>query len=80
MCEYMCPGWGPAAEFLPRLQNSRNRQWLATTAGHGGQAVGSIAIDGEDLGSGQAHLRGFMQEEAASQEVVQVFTAARREG
>ena len=39
-------------EFLPRLQNSRNRQWLATTAGHCGQIVGSIALDGEDLGSG----------------------------
>ena len=47
-------------EFLPRLQNSRNRLWLATTPNHGGQIVGSIAIDGEDLGAGQAHLRWFI--------------------
>jgi GNAT superfamily N-acetyltransferase len=47
-------------EFLPRLQNSRNRLWLATTPNHGGQIVGSIAIDCEDLGAGQAHLRWFI--------------------
>jgi GNAT superfamily N-acetyltransferase len=47
-------------QFLPRLQNPRNRLWLATTAGQNGQIVGSIAIDGEDLGAGQAHLRWFI--------------------
>ena len=47
-------------EFLPRLQNSRNRLWLATTAGQNGQIVGSLAIDSEDLGAGQAHLRWFI--------------------
>jgi RimJ/RimL family protein N-acetyltransferase len=47
-------------EFLPRLQNSRNRLWLATTPNHGGHIVGSIAIDGDDLGAGQAHLRWFI--------------------
>ena len=48
------------AEFWPRLVNPRNRLWLATTAGQNGQIVGSIAIDGEDLGAGQAHLRWFI--------------------
>ena len=47
-------------EFLPRLQNPRNRLWLATSPSLGGQIVGSIAIDGEDLGAGQAHLRWFI--------------------
>ena len=47
-------------EFLPRLQNPRSRLWLATSPGLGGQIVGSIAIDGEDLGDGQAHLRWFI--------------------
>jgi GNAT superfamily N-acetyltransferase len=47
-------------EFLPRLQNPRNCMWLATTPNQGGQIVGSIAIDGEDLGAGQAHLRWFI--------------------
>ncbi len=47
-------------EFLPRLQNPRNRLWLATSPSLGGQIVGSIAIDGEDLGEGQAHLRWFI--------------------
>lgn len=47
-------------EFLPRLQNPRNRLWLATSPSLGGQIVGSIAIDGEDLGAGHAHLRWFI--------------------
>lgn len=47
-------------EFLPRLQNPRNRLWLATSPSLGGQIVGSIAIDGEDLGARQAHLRWFI--------------------
>ena len=51
------------AEFWPRLVNPRNRLWLATTAGQNGQIVGSIAIDGEDLGDGQAHLRWFIQDD-----------------
>ena len=48
------------AEFWPRLVNPRSRVWLATTPSQGGQIVGSIAIDGEDLGAGQAHLRWFV--------------------
>jgi GNAT superfamily N-acetyltransferase len=56
-------------EFLPRAHSPLNRLWLATTvepsdqAGQTrqtGQIVGSIAIDGEDLGGGQAHLRWFI--------------------
>jgi GNAT superfamily N-acetyltransferase len=47
-------------EFLPRLQNPRNRLWLATSPSLGGQIVGSVAIDGEDLGAGYAHLRWFI--------------------
>ena len=45
------------AEFWPRLVNPRSRLWLATTPSQGGQIVGFIAIDGEDLGAGQVHLR-----------------------
>ena len=57
------------SEFLPRAQRPLNRLWLATSvelsdqAGQtrqAGQIVGSIAIDGEDLGDGQAHLRWFI--------------------
>ena len=48
------------AEFWPRLVNPRSRLWLATTPSQGSQIVGSIAIDGEDLGAGQAHLRWFV--------------------
>jgi GNAT superfamily N-acetyltransferase len=56
-------------EFLPRALRPRNRLWLATTVNpfdqagqtrQNGQIVGSIAIDGEDLGAGQAHLRWFI--------------------
>ena len=48
------------AEFWPRLVNPRNRLWLVMTPSQGGQIVGAIAIDGEDLGAGQAHLRWFV--------------------
>ena len=48
------------AEFWPRLVNPRNRLWQATTPSQGSQIVASIAIDGEDLGAGQAHLRWFI--------------------
>ena len=59
-------GFGPAfeavvaqgvAEFLPRLRMPRNGLW---TARQDGRLVGSIAIDGEDLGGGAAHLRWFL--------------------
>lgn len=42
------------AEFSQRLDRPVNRLWLALQAG---EIVGSIAIDGEDLGEGKAHLR-----------------------
>jgi GNAT superfamily N-acetyltransferase len=51
------------SEFLPRLLNPGNRLWLATSGGQSGEdghIVGSIAIDGEDLGQNQAHLRWFI--------------------
>lgn len=42
------------AEFSQRLDRPMNRLWLAL---RGGEIVGSLAIDGEDLGEGKAHLR-----------------------
>lgn len=42
------------AEFSQRLDRPGNRLWLALLAG---EIVGSIAVDGEDLGEGKAHLR-----------------------
>jgi DNA-binding MarR family transcriptional regulator/GNAT superfamily N-acetyltransferase len=50
------------AEFVPRLSNSSNGLWLAR---QDGQIVGSIAIDGEDLGEQRAHLRWFIVSDAA---------------
>lgn len=45
------------AEFAGRLDNPRNRIWLAVRHG---RVVGSVAIDGEDLGNNEAHLRWFI--------------------
>jgi DNA-binding MarR family transcriptional regulator/GNAT superfamily N-acetyltransferase len=42
------------AEFSQRLDRPMNRLWLTVQAG---EIVGSLAIDGEDLGDGKAHLR-----------------------
>ncbi|WP_258159190.1 bifunctional helix-turn-helix transcriptional regulator/GNAT family N-acetyltransferase [Rhizobium sp. TH2] len=42
------------AEFSQRLDRPMNRLWLAVQAG---EIVGSIAVDGEDLGEGKAHVR-----------------------
>jgi len=42
------------AEFSQRLDRPMNRLWLALQAG---EIVGSLAIDGENLGEGKAHLR-----------------------
>ena len=44
-----------------RLASARNRQ---LTAHHAGRIVGGVAIDGEDLGGGVAHLRWFIVDEA----------------
>jgi DNA-binding MarR family transcriptional regulator/GNAT superfamily N-acetyltransferase len=45
------------AEFAARLGNPRNGLWVALQAG---RIVGSVAIDGEDTGNGNAHLRWFI--------------------
>lgn len=45
------------AEFAGRLDNARNNIWLAV---YQGKIVGSVAIDGEDLGNNEAHLRWFI--------------------
>lgn len=42
------------AEFSQRLERPANRIWLALQAG---EVVGAVAIDGEDLGGGKAHVR-----------------------
>jgi GNAT superfamily N-acetyltransferase len=48
---------GGLAEFAGRLEQPCNRFWRAT---QDGRVVGTIAIDGEDLGPGVAHLRWFI--------------------
>lgn len=45
------------AEFCNRLDNPRNAIW---TARLDGEIVGSVAIDGEDMGADTAHLRWFI--------------------
>jgi len=50
------------AEFLSRVARVPNEVW---SAGLDGKIVGSISIDGEDLGGGIAHLRWFVLDEKA---------------
>lgn len=45
------------AEFAGRLDRPVNAIW---SAWNGDRLVGTIAIDGEDLGAGKAHLRWFV--------------------
>lgn len=45
------------AEFVGRLDQPCNQIWVATL---NGRIVGSIAIDGQDLGNHEAHLRWFI--------------------
>jgi DNA-binding MarR family transcriptional regulator/GNAT superfamily N-acetyltransferase len=45
------------AEFCNRLEHPRNAIWSARKDG---EIIGSIAIDGEDLGADTAHLRWFI--------------------
>lgn len=45
------------ADFVTRLDNPMNQIW---TIDQDGEVLGSIAIDGEDLGGGTAHLRWFI--------------------
>lgn len=49
------------AEFSNRLDNPKNMIWAAM---HGGDIVGSVAMDGEDLGPGIAHLRWFIVDDS----------------
>lgn len=49
------------AEFAPRLLSPVNQIWHAR---RGGAFMGSIAIDGEDLGEGIGHLRWFIVSDA----------------
>ncbi|MFL9927634.1 helix-turn-helix domain-containing GNAT family N-acetyltransferase [Herbaspirillum lusitanum] len=45
------------SEFASRLHNPRNGMWVAVDAD---RVVGSVVIDGEDLGNDTAHLRWFI--------------------
>ncbi|MBN9669968.1 helix-turn-helix domain-containing GNAT family N-acetyltransferase [Roseibium aggregatum] len=62
-------GMGPAfesvvskamAEFMQRIANPVNNSWSVV---ENGAVIGSISIDGEDLGNGLAHLRWFILSE-----------------
>ncbi|WED25212.1 bifunctional helix-turn-helix transcriptional regulator/GNAT family N-acetyltransferase [Vibrio sp. DW001] len=50
------------ADFCCRLDNPVNQIWTAIL---GGEIIGSIAIDGEDLGDSKAHLRWFIVSDKA---------------
>jgi len=50
------------AEFLNRVSSEANEVFAAMSAG---EIVGSISVDGEDIGGGVAHLRWFVMDEAA---------------
>lgn len=50
------------ADFVPRLGRPVNRLWTAVDAGG---LLGAIAIDGEDLADGSAHLRWFIVDDRA---------------
>ncbi|HDU5017272.1 TPA: GNAT family N-acetyltransferase [Klebsiella quasipneumoniae] len=52
---------GGVAEFVTRLSSQVNQIWLAMREG---KIVGSVAIDGEDLGQQQAHLRWFILDDS----------------
>ncbi|OJJ12315.1 GNAT family N-acetyltransferase [Alphaproteobacteria bacterium AO1-B] len=62
-------GMGPAfesvvsqamAEFMPRVERPMNNSWSVL---ENGAVIGSITIDGEDLGNNIAHLRWFILSE-----------------
>lgn len=50
------------AAFCSRLENPKNAIWTATLHG---EIIGSVAIDGEDLGGSVAHLRWFIVDDGA---------------
>ena len=51
---------GGLASFCDRLHHPNNQIWLAI---QDQQIVGSVAIDGEDLGNNTAHLRWFIMDD-----------------
>lgn len=51
---------GGLAEFSNRLDNPCNQIWYALK---GNKVLGTIAVDGEDLGDGKAHLRWFIMDD-----------------
>ena len=50
------------AEFVLRLDKPRNEIWAARQSG---KTIGSVTIDGEDMGPDRVHLRWFIVEESA---------------
>jgi DNA-binding MarR family transcriptional regulator/ribosomal protein S18 acetylase RimI-like enzyme len=52
---------GGLADFCSRLDHPCNQVWTVTRAG---SILGSIAIDGQDLGQGIAHLRWFILDDS----------------
>lgn len=50
------------AEFCGRMDRPCNQLW---TAVRDGRLVGTVAIDGEDMGAGTAHLRWFIVDDEA---------------
>lgn len=52
---------GGLAEFCNRIENPTNQVW---TAMRGNEILGSVAIDGQDMGPGIAHLRWFIVDDA----------------
>lgn len=49
------------ANFINRLEHPDNATWYADC---GGEIVGGISIDGQDLEAGQAHLRWFIVDDS----------------
>jgi len=54
---------GGLSDFCNRLDSRRNSIWAAV---QGEEIVGSVAIDGEDIGGNKAHLRWFIVDERVS--------------
>lgn len=52
---------GGLAEFAHRLHTAVNQIWVVK---RGAEILGSIAIDGEDMGQGTAHLRWYIVDDA----------------
>ena len=52
---------GGLADFAARLEHPDNAVWSLWV---NGSIVGSVAIDGEDLGAGRAHLRWFIVDDS----------------